>query len=230
MPRLYSRTADSGATPVYERSSQVFTGRAANFVPPAGNELDEDEQDALISGSSTISGMRPHVLRDAPRITRDATETRIDMRPDIDLTAFQSGRALEGPPPRAGFVQRWVLDGSMDARDTPHFFQMQRQGWTPRDPASVPPAIRRLFPTAKTVDGSDVIRVAGQVLCEMPMQAARAREAALHDVDLRQRASTPPSLAEAQSKSLQRGGTPIEVNESTQVYRGRPPPGASAVG
>jgi hypothetical protein len=82
---------------------------------------------------------------------------------------------LEAPPPRAGFVQRWIRTSIGASADPKNVSQRFREGWRPRSADSVPRGYTP--PTILHGKFGEVIGVEGNILCEMPIKMARQREA-----------------------------------------------------
>lgn len=162
--------------------------------------------------------------RHSVHVDREATETRHDVHPFNPHSGLNS-IYLEAPPAREGFIQRWVVDGTKDNSDNTaqrNWWVKQRAGWRPRDPASVPPQLRALYPSTKLADGSDCIRIGTSVLCELPLQVARARGDAVRDLVVRQASSIPDSTDELR-KQRREGVGPLKVEDQEQAGRGQNP-------
>lgn len=158
------------------------------------------------------------MVREATRTSREATATREPLRP-LQQNYNVTSLSLQAPEARSGFVQRWIRDGEIDKADGTHWFKKMREGWQPRDPETVPPAERRLYPSAKLTNGQSVIRVAGLVLCEMPKEVAGWREEAVNGAITNQTKSVLPSAQDMQGKG---SFGPIMVTEdSERTFRGR---------
>lgn len=171
---------------------------------------------------------RPAVVNHTVHEARDAAHERRDLHQEIDPNLFINPTSLRAPAPRPGFVQRWISDGygmSEESRIREHqrFLNKQRQGWAPRDPSTVSDAERRFYLTAKAGSPDDMIRVAGLVLCEMPVNVARQRIEALSDVNRRQRDTLPQSTEELrQGARGTRGIGELQVENETNTVLGRP--------
>ena len=81
---------------------------------------------------------------------------------------------LEAPPPRPGFVQRWIRSAIGASSDPKNVSQRFREGWRPRSADSVPRGYQP--PTILHGKFGEVIGVEGNILCEMPVKMARQRE------------------------------------------------------
>lgn len=168
---------------------------------------------------------RPRVMHHAVHVDREAEAARVEAHPFIDPTRAINSPYLEAPPPRDGFIQRWIADGSKDNSDNTaqrNWWIKQRAGWRPRDPSTVPPQLRDLYPSSQLGSGQDCIRVGTSVLCELPLQVARARGDAVRDLIRRQSSSIPESTDELRKKGRD-GVGPLKVDESEKVRRGTNP-------
>jgi len=175
----------------------------------AGGGVDVEDED--------ISVDRPMSLRHAVRETRDAEVQRPEtLRADTKAQRWINPTSLDAPTPRPGFVQRWIADDPEGS----HWMKKMREGWSPRDPATLSERDRQLYQTSKTQGGPDIIRVAKLILCEMPIQAARSRREALEVLQGNQMKSIPESVQELANKGGDRFG-PVKVSDQEFSARGR---------
>lgn len=82
---------------------------------------------------------------------------------------------LEAPPPRAGYVQRWIRTMIGAVNDPKNFNLRLREGWRPRPASTVPGGFTP--PTIMHGNHGEVIGIEGMILCEMPIRMARQRKA-----------------------------------------------------
>ena len=124
---------------------------------------------------------------------------------------------LDAPPPRPGFVQRWVrtrLGGSDDASNVGKKFN---QGWRPRAASSIPKD--SYYATTKR-DGKDVIGMEGVILMERPEK--------LHQAHARRNKQMADAQLQAADQDLFRVHTPgqgfsrPEKSSHSRVVKGRP--------
>lgn len=177
-------------------------------------------------GIRNIERERPQVVHHAVHATREAVETRVDLHHEFDANRVLNNTYLEAPPPRPGFRQRWVTDGTKpDADNTAqrNWWMKKRHGWDIRDPETVPPDLRHLYPSQRLTSGQDAIRVAGQVLCEMPVQVMQQRTLAVRDLIARQNQAVAPSAEELRKSSKFANVTPMQVEEKVYGARGNDP-------
>ena len=97
---------------------------------------------------------------------------------DVDIHAeaekpWVRPTSLEAPPPRPGFVQRWVRVGSMGQDDPTNTARKFREGWKPRPASSVPASHHS--PTIQHGKWSGCVGVEGMLLCEMPEKMVAKR-------------------------------------------------------
>ena len=175
----------------------------------------------------TVERERPSLVHAGVHTTREAEETRIDMHPEFDADLHFNPTSLKAPPPRPGYAQRWVADGT---DPTAHhsvqrnWFSKTRQGFAPRLPETIPPGLKHLYPSMKLAGGQDAVRIAGMVLCEIPIEVARARRMAINDKIKEASASIPTGLANLNKRAQEAGLSPLQVGDKHQSYRGRPAP------
>lgn len=163
---------------------------------------------------------RPHNVRAPMHVDRDAEASRPDLHAEVDAARWINPTSLDAPTARPGFVQRWISDGSLDEKDRAHWMKNRRRGWAPRDPSTISPHERDLYQTAKGSGGdTDLIRVAGLVLCELPIQVARARKAALADMSSNQLKAIPESVQQLSKRDDRL--SPIKVTNEEFSMRGR---------
>ena len=166
---------------------------------------------------------RPPVVRSSAHVTREAAETRVDLHPEVNVDLAFNPTSLRAPEPRKGFRQRWVADGTSDKADTTaqrNWFAKRRMGWEIRDPETVPPGLRHLYPSHKLSDGAVAIRIAGMVLCEMPERVGEQYGRAVQDKVNEQSRAVPQSLEELRRRERVGVGD-LEIGDSRQSYRGR---------
>jgi len=85
---------------------------------------------------------------------------------------------LDAPPPRPGYSQRWIRAIVGPDHDLKNWSRKMREGWQPRDPATLPAEYVSL-PTSKMTQGGwkgGVIMIEGMVLCEIPLERKRVRD------------------------------------------------------
>ena len=168
---------------------------------------------------------RPATLHHAAHVDREAMETRVDKHPEFNANKVLNQTYLDAPPERAGFKQRWIKDGSSETADDGaqrNWWMKKRKGWQVRDPATVPPELRDFYPSARLGSGQDAIRVASQVLCEIPINVLNEQSMAIADLIGRQNQSIPPSTEELRKKARQ-GVGPLQIQDEVHSARGQNP-------
>jgi hypothetical protein len=185
-----------------------------------------DERSTEAPGIRIAERERPATLHHAMRATREADETRIDQHQSFDVDNVFNPTSLRAPPARNGFVQRWVSDGTnptSDRAEQRNWFNKKRAGWQIRDPETIPQQLRHIFPSAKLHDGQACVRVAGMVLCELPMNVARERRHAV-DNRIRHLSSAIPESLEELRKRERAGVGPLQIGDQSTTFRGRRAP------
>lgn len=173
--------------------------------------------------SSPAERERPTQMREAVHDDRDASIHRGDLHPEMDARRWINPTSLDAPAPRPGHVQRWVRDGSSptaDDRDVAHYMRKVREGWSPRDPATIPAAERRMYPSVKSAGGDDMIRVAGLVLMEMPIHVANQRRQAMMEVNQNQMQAIAPSAEQLRGAQFAGVGG-VQQEDRVAAYQGR---------
>lgn len=169
---------------------------------------------------------RPRIMHHAAHTSREAETTRVDRHPEFNPARSSIYQiALEAPPPRHGYTQRWVSDGthpSATKSERLNWVAKQRQGWSIRAPETVPPELRHIYPSTKLSGGQDTICVATMVLMEMPVRVAMERNAAVDERINHQKKSVIPSTQELAAKGQGRFG-PLQIDDQERTYRGRAP-------
>lgn len=120
--------------------------------------------------------------------------------------------SLEAPPPRAGFVQRWIRVGMFGVDDPTNTARKTREGWRPRSADSVPKGFH--LPTISHGQWAGCIGVEGSLLCEMPVQLADKKKAALKDKTDGITEALPTELQKHSHSSM-----PITQERSSRVVR-----------
>ena len=166
---------------------------------------------------------RPAVVHHSAHETIEAATTRGDVHTEFDVDRVFNPTSLRAPEPRNGFHQRWVADGTnpnADRSEQRNWFAKKQAGYSPRDPDTVPQRERHLYPSQKLGDGQTCIRIANQVLCEIPLHVFRARNMAVRDKIDQQSSSVPDSSRVARDRGF-RGASPMEVVDQSRTVRGR---------
>ena len=121
---------------------------------------------------------------------------------------------LEAPKPRTGYTQRWVrirLGTEDDARNSMRKF---REGWLPRQLDTVP--VGYAPPTFSHSRLGNVIGVEDLILCEMPIQKAKQRNAHYEAKKNRMIEGIENDL-----RNVSHGGPRIAQTNKTQVTKRR---------
>lgn len=133
---------------------------------------------------------------------------------------WQSPTNLAAPEPRAGMSQRWIRVSIHGNDDPTNVAKAFKEGWVPRKADTVPDGEHA--PRISEGRWAGCIGVHGMILCEMPTQRVKQREAYF------QRQAN--KLAQAVSHDLEKQshpGMPIEQKRVSRVAVGRRPPVAA---
>ena len=86
---------------------------------------------------------------------------------------------LEAPPPRPGYVQKWIRVSLFGKADPANMRNKERIGWIPRSPNTLP----RSHSMPRISDGQQAgfIQVEGMILCERPLAMKKAHDKAIRD-------------------------------------------------
>lgn len=133
---------------------------------------------------------------------------------------FMSRTNLEAPPPRAGYEQRWIRCEFRDGHDHLNLQKQYRQGWQPRDPATIPEH-DRMYPVMKHSSGADCIYVGGMMLCERPIQIGNRARAMVRATVQRYKAAVSEALQSENAKNMRRGLPPIRMEEHREIETGK---------
>lgn len=156
---------------------------------------------------------------------RPARESEMDARNtdrfESDDVAWRRPTNLDAPPPRPGYVQRWVRAAFRSDGDNLNWSQKLREGWQPRDPNTIPD-VASYFPVKEHSVGS-VVQVGGLILCEMPEARVRAREKAIRAATDRQMESVSAETDKASREGQRIGAPSIERREDIVSRVGRRP-------
>lgn len=123
---------------------------------------------------------------------------------------------LDAPPPRPGFKQRWVRVSSRGQDDPVNASRKEREGWLPRRADTVPAEYR--VPTISRGQFAGCIGQGGLVLCEMPIERVKRRNAFFRAKADAMTSAIDQRLRDAQTP----GGPEIVKKHTTTVTVGRP--------
>ncbi len=184
------------------------------------DDVDYDEPDL-----DTANRLRDARIRGSGHETRDSdADLRNLPRTEIADHVWKQPTNTDAPPPRPGFVQRWIRAEFRSESDNLNWQGKVREGWTPRDPATVPDA-EAFFGTSKHMDRA-VIRVGGLILCEKPVQQHRAKQQAIREATRRQEQSVQMETDKTSREGQRQGFSPIVRQDEVQSsvgQRRRPP-------
>ena len=120
---------------------------------------------------------------------------------------------LEAPPPRKGYVNRFIRIRLGAVRDTARLRNAQREGWRPVKASTVND---RSLPTIHLDQYGEIIGVEDLILCEMPKKLHKQRMKHFREKRQRQNAAIERQL-KGVSRVDQPGFGPIEATRHTSV-------------
>lgn len=132
---------------------------------------------------------------------------------DSEILEWRRHSDLDAPPPREGFVNRFIRVRLGTVRDTGRLRAAIREGWRPVKASSVDD---RTLPNIHLEQFGDVIGVEDLILCEMPKKVFAKRKEFYSKKAGRQRAAISRQLDE-QSRANVPGFGPIQQQRSSSV-------------
>ena len=166
---MVERTARGGG----RKSPQAAPDENAQLPETAAEDRSLREEGGDPSGQDEFAPGARH--RSGVREGRDQNLTEEQFDEDIDGEyGWAPPSALQAPPPRPGYVQRWIRVEQAGTPDTKNVSSKYREGWRPRDPATVPEGY--FPPTLGHGDFGGYVGVEGMVLCEMPKKVHKQRQ------------------------------------------------------
>lgn len=150
-------------------------------------------------------------------VTRTArvAETKPKRADSSRKTSWTPPSTMDAPPPREGFVQRWVSTSILGQEVPHHTIKRFREGWEPRPADTVPPEFP--VPTIEHGKYEGCIGVEGSILCEMPKEVCESRTKYFHDKTNDAMEFVDSQLDNAESS----GNTRIRRQRKTEVSVGR---------
>ncbi len=150
-------------------------------------------------------------------------DSRVDDQSEYDATHTEENPMswlrpsnLEAPPPQAGKTQRWIRQSVRGEADPKNLNRTWREGWRPRDPATLPEEWRIYANFADQNNG--MIVVDDLILMEIDSTILEARREAVREATQAQMASVEHDLERAQVS-----GHPISrEHKSTVSHPPRP--------
>lgn len=188
---------------------------------PEQDEFLEDGRDM-----DTADRLRESRERFSDRPTREAEMDGRD-QPRASTADYEWRRptSLEAPPARPGYVQRWVRAELRNESDNLNWTGKMREGWRPRDPATVPDC--EAFYNVGQQSGSNCVRVGGLILMEIEERRLQGKKRAVSEQIRRQEESVSMETTKVSNEGVRQGYAPIERTEETKTSRGngsrRPP-------
>lgn len=172
----------------------------------------------------TASRLRENQARPSMHEGRD-TEADIRSLPRSDSSEYAWRRPmnLDAPTPRPGMVQRWVRAEFRSESDNLNWQSKAREGWKPRDPATVSSAESYFGFTSSQHNGQGVIRVGGLILMEMEERRLLSRRQAVNAQTRHQEESVSMDTDKVSNEGRAIGAPPIVREERAEVSTGRRP-------
>jgi hypothetical protein len=168
---------------------------------------------------------RLRTANDRPNAMHETSDSMVDSRNTarVDTSDFEYTRPtnLQAPKPRPGFAQRWIRADLRSEADNNNWQLKMREGWMPRDPATVPDA--EVFFGVHQHKGQGVIRVGGLVLCEMDERRVRAKRDYIRSLTKAQEDSVREETDKISREGVRQGHSPIVREDETRVSTGRRP-------
>lgn len=147
-----------------------------------------------------------------PSAEREALPPQVDESVNADAD-WRRSSTLDAPVARQGFTQMWIrveADGKPDGRN---YSRKYREGWRPRDPATVPEGFS---PPTIRHGNQTVIGAQGMILCEMPNNLAAKRR-----LYVKERTDRQMQAVEQNLMRVERPGRPIDKTFKESVGRGK---------
>lgn len=182
-----------------------------------GNDFDQGPD------LDTAARLRETHMRGSMHETRDSdSDARNTPRTESQEITWRRPSNLDAPEPRPGYVQRWVRAEFRTEADNLNWQSKMREGWTPRDPATVPEAETWYVGNNRFMDKA-VIRVGGMILVEIPEARLLAKRRAIAQQNERQSSAVNQELEKVSREGVREGAAPIVREERVDVRTGRRP-------
>lgn len=169
--------------------------------------------------------MREGRWRDSMHESREAeSDARNTPRYETSDLSWRRPMNLDAPPPRPGYRQRWVRVEFRSESDNLNWQGKVREGWAPRDPATISEADKYFGFSPSMHNGTGVIRVGGLILMEIPEHKIFAKRRAIDAQTRRQENSVSMETEKISREGVRAGGPPIVREDRADVTTGRLPP------
>lgn len=131
------------------------------------------------------------------------------------LAEFVPGSTLEAPPPRPGYLQRWIRIAIRGEPDSGNIIKAQREGYRPRQADTLPETFKEL--SVGKGEYAGCVGLGDLVLFEVPKEIEAQR-----DAYYRRRRDRMTSAIESQLHQVEAPGHPIAAVNRTSVQVGKP--------
>jgi hypothetical protein len=146
-------------------------------------------------------------------------DTIYDTEGDNEVIEWRRYSDLEAPPPRPGYVNRFIRTSFGPMRDAANLRRRIREGWRPVKASSVP---GQSLPTIHLDRVGDVIGVEDLILCEMPVRLHKQRQEHFRQRNMRMSASIDRQLKKTVDGSTPGFGSIQQLKQSSVSVRRRP--------
>mgnify|MGYP001561004726 CR=1 FL=1 len=156
-------------------------------------------------------------VRAAAHESRETELREAEAVHETQIDDWKRGSSLEMPPARPGMDQRWIRVSMNGRDDATNWARKQREGWHPRDAATV----SKNFPVPRIEQGkfAGFIGIEGSVLCERPLRISQQRDRYFRQLNERRTASTNADLERVNQANANPAFGPIRMASKTTPAR-----------
>jgi hypothetical protein len=206
------------ATDVTTEKARTNARLSAESTRAKGGHRSQDGSVARNEPGQAVHGADAHVQHDEN--TDRGADDLYRTESDNEVTEWRRHSALDAPPARAGYVQRFIRVRLGTSRDMARYVAATREGWRPVKASSV---TDRSLPTTQLENGMEVIGVEDLILCEMPQKVFMQRQAYYQDKLDKQNAAIERQLREVGAKGGSGFGPIEQTRQSSISVRARTP-------
>jgi hypothetical protein len=161
------------ATDVTTEAARTNARLAAEANRAKGNQGKDRKGVTRNAPDQTVHATQEHAAVHDENTDREADDL-YTKDGENEVREWKRHSALDAPPARPGYVQRFIRVRLGVSRDAANWVAKQREGWRPVKLSSV---TDRSLPTTALENGTEVIGVEDLVLCEMPEKIFEQRQA-----------------------------------------------------